>query len=85
MLDYVTLKNIWGRGGIRVATQPVYQWNLSPWKLALGKYCHNALAPSTKKYDLFIYGYYWSRIKKDKVLLGLNYQEALERVLRDYS
>ena len=85
MFDYVTLKNIWRRSGIRVATRPAYQWNLSPWKLTLGKYCHNASAPPTKKDDLFIYGYYWSRTKKDKVLLGLNYQEAIERVLRYYS
>ena len=35
--------------------------------------------------DLFIYGYFWSRTKKDRVLLGFKYQEVIKRVLRDYS
>ena len=28
LLDYVTLKNICGRSGIRVVAPPVYEWNL---------------------------------------------------------
>ena len=34
---------------------------------------------------LLIYGYFWSRTKKDRVLLGFNYQEVIELVLTDYS
>ena len=34
--------------------------------------------------DLFIYGFFWSRSRKDRTLLGFDYKEVLERVLKDY-
>ena len=34
--------------------------------------------------DLFIYGYFWSRSRKDRMLLGFDYKEVLERVLKYY-
>ena len=35
--------------------------------------------------NLFIYGYFWSRTKKDRILLGFQYLEVIVDVLRDYS
>ena len=34
--------------------------------------------------DLFIYGYFWSRSRKDRMLLGFDYKEVLERVVKYY-
>ena len=34
--------------------------------------------------DFFIYGFFGSRLRKDKMLLGFDYKEVLERVLRYY-
>ena len=34
--------------------------------------------------DLFIYGFFWSRSRKDRTLLGFDYKEVLERVLKDF-
>lgn len=79
LFDYVTLKNIWGRNGIRVVAPPFYEWNL-----VHGNYTLTEMIRVPKE-DLFIYGYFWSRTKKDRVLLGFKYQEVIELVLRDYS
>lgn len=79
LFDYVTLKNAWGRSGIRVVASPVYEWNLANGIYTLKE---KIQVPND---DLFIYGYFWSRTLKDRVLLGFNYQEVIERVLRDYS
>ena len=35
--------------------------------------------------DLFIYGFFGSRSRKDRMLLGFDYKEVLERVLRYYA
>ena len=78
LLDYVTLKNIWGRGGVRMVAPSVYEWNL-----VHGIYTLKEMI-GVPNDDLFIYGYFWSRTKKDRVLLGFKYQEVIERVLRDY-
>ena len=32
--------------------------------------------------DHFIYGFFWSRSKEDRTLLGFDYKEVLERVLK---
>ena len=34
--------------------------------------------------DFFIYGYFGSRSRKDRMLLGFDYKEVLERVLKYY-
>ena len=79
LFDYVTLKNAWGRSGIRVVASPVYEWNLANGIYTLKE---KIQVPND---DLFIYGYFWSLTSKDRVLLGFNYQDVIERVLRDYS
>ena len=58
---------------------PFYEWNL-----VHGNYTLKEMIGVTKE-DLFIYGYVWSRTKKDRVFLGFKYQEVIELVLRDYS
>ena len=68
-----------GRSGIRVVAPPFYEWNL-----VHGNYTLTEMIRVPKE-DLFIYGYFWSRTKKDRVLLGFKYQEVIELVLRDYS
>ena len=35
--------------------------------------------------DLFIYGFFDSRSRKDRMLLGFDYKEVLERVLKYYA
>ena len=35
--------------------------------------------------DLFIYGFFGSRSRKDRMLLGFDYKEVLERVLKYYA
>ena len=79
LLDYVTLKKLWGHSGIRVVAPPVYEWNL-----VNGIYCVKEMVGVSND-TLFIYGYFWSRTKKDRILLGFQYQDVIERVLRDYS
>ena len=58
---------------------PDFEWNL-----VHGRYILKEMigVPNDK---LFIYGYFWSRTKKDRVLLGFKYQEVIELVLRDYT
>ena len=34
--------------------------------------------------DLFLYGFFDSRSRKDRMLLGFDYKEELERVLKYY-
>ena len=58
---------------------PVYEWNL-----VHGTYYPKEMGPPAV-HNPFIYGYFWSHAKKDRVLLGFNYKEVIERVLRDYS
>ena len=58
---------------------PVYEWNLVHGIYALKEMI------GVPNDDLFIYGYFWSRTKKDRVLLGFKYQEVIKRILRDYS
>ena len=57
---------------------------VSEWNLANGIYTvkEKIQVPND---DLFIYGYFWGRTLKDRVLLGFNYQEVIEKVLRDYT
>ena len=35
--------------------------------------------------DLFIYGFFGSRSREDRMLLGFDYKEVLERVLKYYA
>ena len=58
---------------------PVYEWNLSNGIYTLKE---KIQVPDD---DLFIFRYFWSRTLKDRVLLGFNYQEVIEEVLRDYT
>ena len=61
LLDYVTLKKIWGRGGIRVVAPSVHEWNL-----VYGIYTLKEMI-GVPNDDLLIYSYFWSRTKKDRV------------------
>jgi len=78
LFDYVTLKNVWGRSGIRVVALPVYEWNL-----ANGIYTLKEMIPVPND-DLFICGYFWSRTKRDIVLsrflLPRSYRRGPERL-----
>ena len=58
---------------------PVYEWNLVHRNYTLKEMI------GVPKEDLFIYGCFWSRTKKDRILLGFKCQEVIEFVLRDYS
>ena len=79
LFDYLTLKNAWGQSGIRVVAPPVSEWNLANGIYTLKE---KIQVPND---NLFIYGYFWSRTLKDRVLLDFNYQEDIEKVLRDYT
>lgn len=75
LIDYVMLKNAWGRSGIKVIGT----------KTEILKYFNGKLIGSFQSDYLFIYGFFWSCSINDRVLLGFNYKEVIERVLRDYS
>ena len=61
-----------GRSGIRVVAPPVNDWNL-----VRRIYTLKEMGPAPVD-DPFIYGYFWSRTKNVRALLGSKY-----RVLRD--